>query len=42
MAKIKMVKPSGVKVEINDHPDNIAKAKELGWKKQPGRKAEAE
>jgi len=28
----KWVKPSGVEVEVNDHPANVAKARELKWK----------
>lgn len=26
------VKENGIEIKINNHPDNIAKAKELGWK----------
>ena len=34
---VKYEKPSGVIVEINDSPDNIAAAKAHGWK--PAKKA---
>ena len=30
----KWVKPNKKEVEINDHPANIAKAEELGWKRK--------
>lgn len=39
---MKFIKPNGTKIEINDNPESIAKARELGWKTAEELKAEAE
>ena len=35
---IKWMRPSGTEIETNDHPDTVAEAKRLGWKKAVKRK----
>lgn len=38
---LKYIKPSGQIVEINEHPDNLATAKRLGWISEDEIKAKA-
>lgn len=35
---IEYVKPNGATIKVNDRPETIKAAQDLGWKKKPKRK----